>query len=201
MVSAGVNQFNMLAYDYAGSWDTTAGHQANLYPDPAHALNTPFSTDAAIQAYITAGVPPGKIILGLPLYGRAFENTAGLGQTYSGIGSGSWESGTWDYKVLPRSGAEMYDATAGASYSYDNVAKELISYDNVASVQKKVTYLQSKGLGGTMFWEASGDRADNRSLIAAAYHAQGGSGSLEKTQNLLSYLNSKYDNIKKNLAA
>ncbi|KAI1357156.1 hypothetical protein F5Y08DRAFT_347215, partial [Xylaria arbuscula] len=66
---------------------------------------------------------------------------------------------------------------------------------------KKVTYLQSKGLGGTMFWEASGDRPDNRSLIAAAYHAQGGSGSLEKTQNLLSYPNSKYDNIKKNLAA
>ncbi|KAI0815403.1 hypothetical protein GGR55DRAFT_628737 [Xylaria sp. FL0064] len=33
MNSAGVDQFNMLAYDYAGSWDTTAGHQANLYPD------------------------------------------------------------------------------------------------------------------------------------------------------------------------
>ncbi|KAI0812989.1 endochitinase [Xylaria sp. FL0064] len=170
IMSAGVNQFNMLVYNYAGSWDTTAGYQANLYPDPAHALNTPFFTDAAIQTYITAGVPPGKIILGLPLYGRAFENTAGLGQTYSGIGSGLWESGTWDYKVLPRSGAEMYDATAGALYLYDSAIKELILYNNVASVQKKVTYLQSKGFGGTMFWEASGDRADSGSLIAAAYN-------------------------------
>ncbi|KAI0191359.1 endochitinase [Astrocystis sublimbata] len=165
MNSAGVDQFNMLAYDYAGSWDTTTGHQANLYADPAHPLDTPFSTDAAIQAYIATGVPANKITLGLPLYGRAFENTTGLGQTYSGVGSGSWESGTWDYKVLPRSGTEAYNATAGASYSYDNATKEFISYDNVASVQKK-----------------------------------GGSGSLEKTQNLLSYPNSKYDNIKKNLA-
>ncbi|KAI1119332.1 endochitinase [Nemania sp. NC0429] len=201
MNSSGVDQFNMLAYDYDGSWDTTAGHQANLYPDPADPFNTPFSTDAAIQAYIAAGVSANKITLGLPLYGRAFENTAGLGQAYSGVGSGSWENGIWDYKVLPRSGREMYDATAGASYSYDSATKELISYDNVVSVQKKVTYLQSKGLGGTMFWEASGDRADSGSLIAAAYNAQGGSGSLDKTQNLLSYPDSKYDNIKKNLAA
>ncbi|KAI1288560.1 endochitinase [Xylaria venustula] len=201
MNSAGVDQFNMLAYDYAGSWDTTAGHQANLYPDAAHPLDTPFSTDAAIQAYIAGGVPANKITLGLPLYGRAFENTAGLGQKYSGVGSGSWENGIWDYKVLPRSGTETYDATAGASYSYDSATKELISYDNVASVQKKVIYLRSKGLGGTMFWEASGDRADNGSLIVAAYNAQGGSSELDKTQNLLSYPNSKYDNIKKNLAA
>ncbi|KAI8623375.1 glycosyl hydrolases family 18-domain-containing protein [Xylariaceae sp. FL1651] len=162
--SAGVDQFNMLAYDYAGSWDTTTGHQANLYPDPANPLDTPFSTNAAIQVYITAGVPANKIMLGLPLYGRAFENTAGLGQTCSGVGSGSWENGIWDYKVLPRSGRETDDAMAGASYSYNSAIEEFISYDNVASVQKKVTYLQSKGLGGTMFWEASGDRADSGRL-------------------------------------
>ena len=200
MNAAGVDQFNMLAYDYAGSWDTTAGHQANLYPNPAKPLDTPFSTDAAIKAYLAAGVPANKITLGLPLYGRAFENTAGLGQTYSGVGSGSWENGIWDYKVLPRSGTVTYDATAGASYSYDSATKELVSYDTVESVQKKVNYVQNKGLGGTMFWEASGDRTDSGSLIAAAYNAQGGSGSLDKSQNLLSYPNSKYANIKNNLA-
>ncbi|KAF2965495.1 hypothetical protein GQX73_g8069 [Xylaria multiplex] len=200
MNSAGVDQFNMLAYDYAGAWDTTAGHQANLYADPAHPLNTPFSTDTAIKAYIAAGVPANKITLGLPLYGRAFESTSGLGQPFSGIGSGSWENGIWDYKVLPRSGSEVYDATAGASYSYDSATKELVSYDNVDMIKRKAAYIQTKGLGGSMFWEASGDRTDSGSLIAAAFNAQGGSGSLDKSQNLLSYPNSKYDNIKNNLA-
>ncbi|TGJ80710.1 hypothetical protein E0Z10_g8056 [Xylaria hypoxylon] len=199
MNSAGVDQFNMLSYDYAGSWDTTAGHQANLYADPAHPLNTPFSTDAAIKAYIAAGIPANKITLGLPLYGRAFESTSGLGQPYSGIGSGSWENGIWDYKVLPRSGTEVYDATAGASYSYDSATKELISYDNVDMIKRKAQYIQTKGLGGSMFWEASGDRTDSGSLIAAAFNAQGGSASLSKAQNLLSYPNSKYANIKANL--
>ncbi|KAI0553193.1 endochitinase [Xylaria curta] len=201
MNAAGVDQFNMLSYDYAGSWDTTAGHQANLYPDPANPKNTPFSTDAAIKAYIAAGVPANKITLGLPLYGRAFESTSGLGQPFTGVGSGSWENGIWDYKVLPRSGTEIYDSVAGASYSYDSASKELISYDNVDMIKRKASYIQSKGLAGSMFWEASGDRTDSGSLIAAAFTAQGGSGSLDKSQNLLSYPNSKYDNIKKNLAA
>ncbi|KAI0808572.1 endochitinase [Xylaria sp. FL0064] len=200
MNAAGVDQFNMLAYDYAGSWDTTSGHQANLYPDPANPLHTPYSTDAAIKAYIAAGVPANKITMGLPLYGRAFESTSGLGQPYSGVGSGSWENGIWDYKALPRSGSEIYDATAGATYSYDPATKELVSYDNVDMVTRKASYIQSKGLGGSMFWEASGDKTGSGSLIAAAFNAQGGAGSLDKSQNLLSYPNSMYNNIKSNLA-
>ncbi|KAI1164396.1 endochitinase [Nemania serpens] len=198
MNSAGVDQFNMLSYDYAGSWDTTAGHQANLYADPANPTNTPYSTDAAIKAYIAAGIPANKITLGLPLYGRAFESTAGLGKPYTGVGAGSWENGIWDYKVLPRSGTEVYDSVAGATYSYDSASKELISYDNVDMIKRKASYIQSKGLGGSMFWEASGDKTGSGSLIAAAFTSQGGAGSLDKAQNLLSYPNSKYDNIKKN---
>ncbi|KAI0395468.1 endochitinase [Xylariaceae sp. FL0594] len=193
-----IDQFNMLAYDYAGSFTTTASHQANLYPDTTNPKDTPFSTDAAIKAYLAAGIPAKKITLGLPLYGRDFLNTAGLGQPYSGVGEGSWDRGVYDYKVLPLND-ELYDSVANASYSYNKETKELVSYDNVYSVQQKVKYIQDNGLGGTMFWEASADRNDTRSLIAAAYNAQGGAGSLDKTNNLLSYPNSTYDNIRNNL--
>ncbi|KAI1262593.1 endochitinase [Xylariaceae sp. FL1019] len=192
-----VDQFNMLAYDYAGSWDTTSGHQANLYKDASHPTDTPFSTDAALKAYIAAGASASKITMGIPLYGRAFESTSGIGQPYSGVGSGSWENGIWDYKVLPRSGTEIYDAVAGASYSYDSSTKELVSYDNVDMVTKKAAYIKSNGLAGAMFWEASGDRTGSGSLIATTYSSL---GSLDSTQNLLSYPNSQYANIKNNLA-
>ncbi|KAI0839918.1 glycoside hydrolase family 18 protein [Hypoxylon sp. FL0890] len=199
-MAAVLDTFNLMAYDYAGSWDTTSGHQANLYPNPNNPTSTPFSTDAAITAYIAAGVPANKIVLGMPLYGRAFESTDGIGQPYTGVGDGSWEAGIWDYKVLPKSGAtEIYDDVAGATYSYDSSKKELISYDNVDMVTKKVSYIQSKGLGGSMFWEASGDRTDSGSLIATAFNSQGGSSAMDSTQNLLSYPDSQYDNIKNNL--
>ncbi|KAI2626907.1 glycoside hydrolase family 18 protein [Hypomontagnella submonticulosa] len=195
-----LDHFNLMAYDYAGSWDSTSGHQANLYPNGGNPISTPFSTDAAIKAYTAAGVPANKIVLGLPLYGRSFEATDGIGKPYNGIGQGSWEAGVWDYKVLPKAGAtEQYDSTAGAVYSYDPSSKELISYDNVDMIKRKITYAQSKSLGGSMFWEASGDRTDGGSLIAAAFNAQGGTGSLDKTQNLLSYPQSQYQNIKNNL--
>ncbi|KAI1636834.1 chitinase [Biscogniauxia mediterranea] len=194
-----LDHFNLMAYDYAGSWDTTSGHQANLYPNADNPNATKFSTEKAVTDYINGGVPAEKLVLGMPLYGRAFEATDGIGQPYTGVGSGSWENGIWDYKVLPRSGEEIYDEESGATYSYDSASKELVSYDNVAMIQRKITYLQSKGMGGSMFWEASGDRNDTGSLIATAYTAQGGDGALDATQNLLSYPDSMYDNIKNNL--
>ncbi|RYP63620.1 hypothetical protein DL771_009179 [Monosporascus sp. 5C6A] len=190
----------LMAYDYAGKWDTTSGHQANLYPSTENPVATPFSTEKAVNDYLALGVPAEKIVLGMPLYGRAFEATDGIGKPYSGVGQGSWEEGIYDYKVLPQAGAkEIYDEKAGATYSYDSAARRVVSYDTPDMVSKKVSYLQGKGLGGSMFWEASGDKTDAGSLIGTAFNAQGGSGSLDKSQNLLSYPASAYDNIRKGL--
>ncbi|SPQ24013.1 40830987-2b5f-4589-8087-17ce7264b463 [Thermothielavioides terrestris] len=191
-----VDFFNLMAYDYAGSWSNTSAHQANLYPNPSAPDTTPFSTSAAINDYIAAGVPPAKIILGMPIYGRSFDGTAGLGQPYTSVGQGSWEAGVWDYKALPRtSGAQViYDSVAGATYSYDASAQELISYDTADMVQRKVSYLRQQGLGGSMFWEASADRTDSQSLIGTSWSALGSAG--DGVQNLLSYPDSQYDNLR-----
>lgn len=67
--------------------------------------------------------PPHKIILGMPLYGRPFLQTAGLGKPYQGVGDGSWptDKGTWDFKALPLHDAtEVYDPEVGGSYSRTN---------------------------------------------------------------------------------
>ncbi|KAK4163357.1 glycoside hydrolase superfamily [Cladorrhinum sp. PSN259] len=189
-----IDWFNLMAYDYAGSWDSTSGHQANLYF--SNSSSTPFSTDKAVSDYVSAGVPSSKIVLGMPIYGRAFANTNGLGQSFSGVGGGSWEAGIWDYKVLPKQGGGsviLYDSVAGATYSYDPSSKELISFDTVEMIQRKVSYLKSRGLGGSMFWEASGDRTDGGSLIGASFSGLGG---IERSPNQLSFPNSQYANMR-----
>lgn len=119
-----------------------------------------------IKHYIDAGVPSTMINLGMPLYGRAFTNTAGLGESYEGVGQGTWEKGVYDFKDLPLPGArEYFDSEAYATYSYDNATNMLISYDTVNMALTKVGYIKQKQLGGAMWWEVSGDRNDSGSII------------------------------------
>lgn len=193
-MNAWVDAWNLMAYDYAGSWDSTSGHQANLYANANNPAATKFNTEQAVRDYLAKGIPANKIVMGLPLYGRSFESTSGIGQPYNGIGSGSIQSGVWLYRDLPRAGAqEIYDDVAKASYSYDASTKELISYDTVNSAVTKAQYLIKKGLGGAVFWEASGDRTGAQSLVGTLATQM---GSLDSTQNLLSYPASQYDNIR-----
>ncbi|KAI6382767.1 hypothetical protein MCOR25_000576 [Pyricularia grisea] len=191
-----VDFWNLMAYDYAGSWDTTTGHQSNIYINDQNKVATKFSTEKAVQDYFSRGINATKITLGLPLYGRSFASTDGLGKSFSGVGDGSIERGVWLYKDLPRPGAKVvYDDVARASYSYDATKRELVTYDTVDSAGEKTRYLKQKGLGGAVFWEASGDRKGDQSLVGSVARVMG-LGALDYSTNLLTYPVSQYDNIR-----
>jgi len=203
--------WNLMAYDYAGSWDSKAGHQSNLYPSQHDPASTPFSTSVALEYYKSRGVPASKIVLGMPLYGRAFEATGGPGKPFSGTGQGSWEQGVWDYKSLPHEGSkESIDHHIGASWSYNAEKRLMVSYDTIDMVKTKAEYVMREGLGGTMWWESSGDKQGHDSIIGKVHplfvsspsgadtkmqvvHELGG---LDRTQNSLSYPESKYNNLR-----
>ncbi|KAL7946688.1 glycoside hydrolase family 18 protein [Trichoderma barbatum] len=188
-----LDTWHLMAYDYAGSWDNVAGQQSNVYPDYENPESTKFNTDQAVDDYIASGINPHKIVLGLPLYGRSFANTDGLGRPYSGIGAGSIEQGVWLYRDLPRPGATVHVNTDTLSaYSYDPSARELVTYDNVDTARLKAEYLLDRGLGGAVFWEASGDRTGEESLIRTMAQEM---GYLENSSNMLDYPYSRYANI------
>lgn len=191
-----LDYLNLMAYDFTTRESKYSGHSANLSPNPERPNTTPFSGRAAVDAYVRGGIPSSKIVLGMPLYGHSFK-TVGLGLPTSGVGSGHWEPGLWDYKDLPRQGATIqYDQVADASYSYDQSIQELISYDTPQAVSKKVAYIKSSNLGGSMFWEASGDKNGSDSLINTSFREL---KKLDQTLNYLSYPNSQYGNIRKGL--
>lgn len=192
-----------MAYDFAGSFTKVTGHASNLYPSTSNPPSTPFSTQQGLQNYLSAGVPPSKIILGMPLYGKSFLQTAGLGQPYNGIGFGSWPkaNGTWDFKALPLHGAsELYDREVGGSYSDSNGigsgSGDIISYDNKETAQRKAEYIIEQNLGGGMWWESSGDKAGADSLVGTVAQALDQAGGLEKSRNWLEYPTSRYENIR-----
>lgn len=190
-----VDSWHLMAYDYSGSWDTVSGHQANVYEYKAATRN--LSTDDAVDHYESQGIHPHKILMGLPLYGRAFEGTAGLGQNYSSVGEGGPQPGVYYYKDLPKPGAEVeFDRVAKATYSYDAKNKEFISFDDVRSTDYKAEYLQRRRLGGAFFWEASGDKPGFQSLITTMSK---NFGWLDETWNNLHYPTSEYRNIRRGL--
>lgn len=67
------------SYDYNGAYDAVTGRfppeitglNAPLYYSKAEA-NKQLNQNASVQAWISAGVNPNKILLGIPFYGRSF---------------------------------------------------------------------------------------------------------------------------------
>ena len=105
-----------------------------------------------------------------------------------------------------------------ASWSYDPTCRAMVTYDTPANAAAKVGYIQERRLGGAMWWESSGDKQGDGSLInlvsgalsaakvrftSADTHVQVVQGlggyegrHMDHTPNVLEYPHSTYDNLK-----
>jgi chitinase len=65
---------NVMSYDYHGAFDDPikvgTGVNAPLLQDSTP--NGPVSIKNTVEAYLQAGIPKDKIVLGMPTYGRSF---------------------------------------------------------------------------------------------------------------------------------
>ncbi|CAE7219908.1 unnamed protein product [Rhizoctonia solani] len=185
-----LTHWNLMAYDYSGSWSEVSDHQANVYGGALSGV----STSASTKWYLEQGASKEKFVIGMPIYGRGFENTDGIFQPFNGTGSGTWEAGVYDYKALPFPNATVYnDLKNISSYSYDSVKKQLISYDTPLIIAAKSTWLSVQGLAGAMFWELSADKNGTDSLLWTAANTM---RKLDNTENHLSYPGSQFENVK-----
>jgi len=162
-VQASVDFVNLMTYDFreAGG-DPLAGHHANLYPHPADADQQ--SADRAVREFLAAGVPPAKLVLGVPFYGRAWaevEGTAADGGLYR-PGKAPTERIDTHYPSLAaligHDGYERrWDPVAQAPYIWNGEKRIFVSYDDPESLRLKSRYVKERGLGGVMFWEYYAD--------------------------------------------
>lgn len=192
--------WNLMAYDYSGSWDQCAGHQANVFPCHSCKEATPFSTDAAVKHYMKQGVDSTKLVIGCPLYGRQFVGVEGQGKPgdrfTGGVGQGSWENGVWDWKALPREGARVHtEKDYIASHSFDPSSRTLVSFDNDEIIEMKADWVRKERLGGIMWWESSGDKKIGQGSAIEAVEKCLHDG-LESRENVIDYPDSKYQNLR-----
>ncbi|CAB4996735.1 unannotated protein [freshwater metagenome] len=157
---------NLMSYDFHGSWDPITGHNAPMTVGPKDTA-AGFSITDAVDSYLKAGFPAAKLVLGVPFYGRGWENVgpngSGLYQPGTAASVGTWEKGVFDYSdiksnYLP-SMTRSWDASAQVPYLYDSARRLWISYDDAQSMKIKADYIKARGLGGAMIWEITGDRS------------------------------------------
>ncbi len=188
-----ISFWNLMTYDFSGSWSEKAQYHSNLHPYQGGE----WSASQGVQLLTSSEykIDLAKIILGMPLYARRFEGTGGLNSPFSGVGG---TEGIVDYKVLlgDQSVNDQFDSRAGTGYSYNSQTRTFLSYENVQSSQLKGKYTAQQKLGGGMWWESSGEVFGDRSksIILNYVEQLGGPNGLDKSSNNLDYKESKYLN-------
>ncbi|WP_251092573.1 glycoside hydrolase family 18 protein [Streptomyces sp. Caat 7-52] len=161
-----VDWYNPMTYDYFGAWDAagpTAPHSPlNSYPGIPKA---DYHTSATVAKLEGLGIPASKLLLGIGFYGRGWTGVtqAAPGGTATGPAAGTYEQGIDDYKVL-KTKCPATGTVGGTAYA--KCGNNWWSYDTPATIATKTAYKNRQGLGGTFFWELSGDTA-NGELIKA----------------------------------
>ena len=151
---------NIMSYDYAGGWSAVTGHHTNLYTSSGDSNQS--SAHKSIQAFIAAGVPASKIVIGMAFYGKGWEmeSTDNNGLYRKALKSSRGGGFTYlkDSLVDKNGYKEYWDAAAKAPYLFNAEKKIFISYDNERSVKEKCKYVKRHRLAGAMFWEYNSDK-------------------------------------------
>lgn len=152
-----VDWYNVMCYDFVGSWVQYAGHDSPLY-QASNDPNRAGSDSTAIYYNISRGIPKNKLVLGVPFYGDVFA-AAGL-----------YQKGTWTGNTI-YSGVMSYIAS-GWTYHWDSVSAvpyltnpgstQFLTFEDTNSVRLKTEFSVRQGLGGIMIWELSQDLYDGR---------------------------------------
>ncbi|XP_057871267.1 nod factor hydrolase protein 1 isoform X2 [Cryptomeria japonica] len=162
-IAQNLDWVNVMCFDYHGSWDTSAtGAHAALYDSSSN-----ISTSYGISSWVESGIPPEKVVMGMPLYGKSWvlksQNQTGIGAPAVAAGPKqnlSDESGIMFYSeitdfIRDTHATEVFDTESVSTYCY--VGELWVGYDNQDSVAAKVKFAKQKGLLGYFFWAISQD--------------------------------------------
>ncbi|MBT2394132.1 glycoside hydrolase family 18 protein [Streptomyces sp. ISL-1] len=161
-----VNWYNPMTYDFFGAW-AAQGPTAPHSPLTSYTgiPQQGFNSDAAIKKLKSLGVPSSKLLLGIGFYGRGWTGVTqkAPGGTASGPAPGKYEQGIDDYKEL-KGRCPANGTVAGTAYAH--CGNQWWSYDTPATIAGKMNYKNQQGLGGTFFWELSGDTSKGELIKA-----------------------------------
>lgn len=158
---------NIMTYDLHGPWDLYSDFNAPLYNNSDSSPQYKISVDSSVRAWINAGFPKDKLVVGVPFYGYLYKvnsNTDnGVYQKFTHGEALSYSSIKINYMNYNYS--EFFDSESMVPWLYKN--NTFISYDDAESLALKVEYIKKEELGGVMIWELSQDY--NNELLSSIF--------------------------------
>lgn len=157
---------NLMTYDFFVERGGKSGHHSNLYAS-AFSPDAP-SGAASVTAFLRAGVPAKKLVLGVPFYGRGWkgaksENNGLYQDAAAAEGGMSWSNLTQSY--IDKNGySRWWDSAAKAPYLWKAGEGRVVTYDDPASLKEKCRFVKKRNMGGVMFWEYTSDDPDHTLL-------------------------------------
>lgn len=153
-----VDRLGLMSYSMAGAWDGwQSWHSSALFgAGPSY----PSSIEANVSAYLQAGVPPGRLALGIGFYGSCWNGVDGPRQDLRGARIVA-DDNVMSFAAIMGSyystSAYRYDAAAEAPYltfarPTGPQGCTFVSYEDERSVAAKGRYAAAHGLGGAIVW-------------------------------------------------
>ncbi len=160
-----IDAVNVMTYDFFGSWDNFTCHNAPLYATIQG--DTSFNDSSTILRLLNQyGVPPGKINMGIPFYGRS-NKTSSLPALYANALMQVDNSTFWEddgaplyYNIMLKQNLFTYhwDASCAVPYLSGNGSLHtFVSFDNEQSIALKAQFIVNHNLRGAIIWEITGD--------------------------------------------
>jgi chitinase len=174
-VAESLDFYNVQGYDFHGTWETSTNHASPLFDDKQDPdLDENFFIEYTIASYLRAGVPPHKLVLGIPTYARGWTGVPDLNNGLYQTSTGAAPVPPADYLQTPGVITHLtltgltgytrhFDLQRIAVWIYDPSSQTFWSYDDPVTVWLKTAYVRTRvpgGLGGAFVWALKDDDAN-----------------------------------------
>jgi chitinase len=179
-----VDKMFIMSYSMAGAWPGwNSWHGGALRGEGG---NTPSSIDSSVNAYLDAGVPNGKLGIGVGTYATCWEYPVKKPNQTLPTSFNSRDTHVMSMRTMMdeyyKRTYEKWDSKAKVPYlSFKKKQGDFecgyISYENTRSMKEKVAYVKKNKLGGVMIWNiGTGYFPENRTskrnpLLKTAWEA------------------------------
>uniref|UniRef100_A0ACD5UPS8 Uncharacterized protein n=1 Tax=Avena sativa TaxID=4498 RepID=A0ACD5UPS8_AVESA len=155
----------------AGAASASASASFTAFDAPLYDAASHFSASYGVVSWLDAGVPAGKVVMGLPLYGRSWflRNKANSGVGAPVVAAGPKQRGSNTTGAMSYAEVQALAATgagrAPVMTSYDNasvssylaVGDVWVAFDGAAVVAEKLGFAARRGLLGYFLWPVNYD--------------------------------------------